>query len=310
MAYQAPRVQAGVSAAELADVFDEHGLVIIENVLSREFLEEFRSELAAYVEATPTGADDFEGMQTTRTGGLVWRSEKVRQLVANPLVTGMCTEIFGEDMSFQMNQGQLIAVGPNETPQPVHRDQWLYGSFPFPPGYEAIIQSMWALTPFTEENGATRYVPQSHRIPEQTKIIRQGNRTRTDHLMNSAPETVRFHFEDTLPLEMDAGSVALWSGQLYHGGGANKTNEARWGLNIGYTRGWIRQEENQYLSADPETFKDLDDDFARLIGWARSGYGQGYVGDMRDPLDVARGREGHQGFGDPNYAPNKLLRDE
>ncbi len=216
MKYEAPRVSQDTSPAELADIFDEHGLVIIEGVLDSTFLKAITNELRPFVEANSPGADEFEGKNTTRSGGLVWRSEHVRELVANPQILGCCAEVFGENSSFQLNQSQLIAIGSGETPQPVHRDQWLYGSFPFPPGYEAIFQTMWALTPFKEENGATRFVPKSHRIPEQTKIFHENGRTRTDYLMNSDPETVRFTIEDTLPLEMEAGSVALWSGQLYH----------------------------------------------------------------------------------------------
>ena len=124
--------------------------------------------------------------------------------------------------------------------------------------------------------------------------------------MNSTPETIRFHYEDTKPVLMDAGPMMMWSGQLYHGGGNNTSDQTRWGMNIGYTRGWIRQEENQYLSIPPEVQAELDDDFLRLVGWARSSYGHGYAGNMNDPLNIARGRDGHQGFGDPVLVPNKL----
>jgi hypothetical protein len=83
-----------------------------------------------------------------------------------------------------------------------------------------------------------------------------------------------------------------------------KFNWSEW-VNLSEPRGWIRQEENQYVSISPEELEGIDD-MARLLGWNRSGYGHGYAGDMQDPLDVARGRDGHKGFGDPESAPNKL----
>jgi ectoine hydroxylase-related dioxygenase (phytanoyl-CoA dioxygenase family) len=301
-----PRVTPDISASDLADNLDEFGGVIIENILSSKTIETINTEISPYIAATPTGHDEFEGKCTTRTGGFAARSAAVRKLIANPLVLNTVEEIFGNDTTFQFDHGQLIAIGPGESGQPMHRDQWNYGFYPFSEGYETIVQTMWALTPFTEINGGTRYVPGSHKDPELTQIVRKGRRTRLDYSMNSAPETIRYHYEDSVPVEMQAGSMLMWSGKLYHGGGANNSDQTRWGLNIGYSRGWIRQEENQYLTIPAEVLEEIDDDLARLLGWARSGYGHGYVGDMRDPLDCARGREGHQGFGDPSLAPNKL----
>lgn len=301
-----PRVTSDIKPIELADLFDEHGGVIVENMISTDELEHIKNEIMPMVKLSPLGQDEFEGKYTTRTGGLIARSKEIRNLVANPLILAMVEDIFGNDTAFHVNQGQLIAIGPGETPQPIHRDDWLYANFPFPLGYTAIIQSMWALTPFTKENGATLYVPGSHKLPELTQIVREGKRDRLDYAVNSAPETMRFTPDDAIQMTMDAGSVALWSGKLYHGGGLNVTDEVRWGMNIGYTRGWIRQEENQYISISPEQLEEIDDEMARLLGWNRSGYGHGYAGDMQDPLDVARGRDGHKGFGDPESAPNKL----
>jgi ectoine hydroxylase-related dioxygenase (phytanoyl-CoA dioxygenase family) len=301
-----PRVAADINPIDLADLFDEHGGVIIENLISADEIELIKNEILLMVKQSPLGLDEFEGKSTTRTGGLIARSKEIRKLVANPLILAMIKDIFGDETAFQVNQGQLIAIGPGESPQPIHRDDWLYGQFPFPPGYTGIIQSMWALTPFTKENGATLYVPGSHALPELTQIVREGKRDRLDYAMNSAPGTIRFTPDDAVQMTMDEGSVALWSGKLYHGGGNNLSDEVRWGMNIGYTRGWIRQEENQYVSMSPEEFESIDDDMARLLGWNRSGYGHGYAGDMQDPLDVARGRDGHKGFGDPESAPNKL----
>jgi ectoine hydroxylase-related dioxygenase (phytanoyl-CoA dioxygenase family) len=301
-----PRVGADIDAVELADLVDEHGGAVIENLISADEVARIKAEITPLVDTSPPGQDEFEGKRTTRTGGIIAGSAAVRDAISNPLILAAVGDIFGDDTTFQVNQGQLIAIGPGESAQPIHRDQWLYGHFPFPDGYDAIIQTMWALTPFTAENGGTLYVPGSHRLPELTQVVRRGRRDRLDYAMNSAPETMRFRPEDATPVEMEAGSVMVWTGKLYHGGGANNSDEIRWGMNVGYTRGWIRPEETQYLSVSPEVLAELDDDMARLLGWARSTYGHGWAGNMRDPLDVARGREGHQGFGDPALAPNKL----
>ena len=159
-----------------------------------------------------------------------------------------------------------------EPAQPIHRDQWAFDFFPFPEGYDVQLNTIWALTDFTEANGATRVVPGS-------------NRGDVDRLG-------AFDAADTVPAEMSRGSVLVYSGSVHHGGGANTTDETRIGINLTYARSWLRQEENQYLSVPLEVARTLDDDLLRLLGYARGAYALGYVDDGRDPLDVVRDRTG------------------
>ena len=117
-----------------------------------------------------------------------------------------------------------IAIGPGETAQPVHADDQI---MPLPKPHPATVcNTMWALTDFTEANGATRLVPGSHRA---------------DH----SPD-LRAEYE-TVPAEMRRGSVLVWHGSLWHGGGANSTGHRRVGIAMNYCAGYIRQQENQQL---------------------------------------------------------------
>jgi ectoine hydroxylase-related dioxygenase (phytanoyl-CoA dioxygenase family) len=88
---------------------------------------------------------------------------------------------------------------------------------------------------------------------------------------------------------MPKGSVLLYIGSLYHGGGANGSSAPRRGVNVGYTLSWLRQEENQYLACPPEVARELPEDLARLAGYRRGAYALGYYGDLHDPFDAVRG---------------------
>jgi ectoine hydroxylase-related dioxygenase (phytanoyl-CoA dioxygenase family) len=141
--------------------------------------------------------------------------------------------------------------------------------------------TIWALTDFTAANGATRIVPGSHRLDDGLQLA-EG---------------------DTEPAEMPAGSVLFYTGSLYHGAGANRSDAVRAGINITYAVSWLRQEENQYLSCPAEIARELPDDLLRLMGYARGAYALGYVDDLRDPLEVLKGRAvAGDGLGDLDAA--------
>jgi ectoine hydroxylase-related dioxygenase (phytanoyl-CoA dioxygenase family) len=187
--------------------------------------------------------------------------------------------------SFQLHLTQVIAIGPGEPAQTIHRDQWAFDFFPFPQGYEVQCNTIWAMTDFTEANGATRIVPDSHRFEDRRE----------------------FSYEQTEPAEMSAGSVLFYTGALYHGAGANRSDRVRYGLNVTYSVSWLRQEENQYLSVPPEVARTLPDDLLRLMGYARGAYALGYVDDLRDPLDALRGVVRNEiGLGDLDAATARV----
>jgi ectoine hydroxylase-related dioxygenase (phytanoyl-CoA dioxygenase family) len=125
---------------------------------------------------------------------------------------------------------------------------------------------MWALTDFTAANGATRIVPGSHR--------------------NSNPEYGGAY--DTIPAEMARGSVLIWDGALWHGGGANATQARRTGIAMNYCAGFIRQQENQQLGLAPELVKGFSARLQELLGY---GVYRGLIGhiDKKAPSQLLNG---------------------
>jgi ectoine hydroxylase-related dioxygenase (phytanoyl-CoA dioxygenase family) len=277
-------LSAEAAPETLGAVLERDGCCVVDRVVSRERMDALRQELSPWLDATRSGPDDFTGRSTRRTGGLVARSKIARELVQHPLVLGTVKRVLHRARNFQLHLTQVIAIGPGESAQAIHRDQWAFDFFPFPNGYEVQCNTIWAMSDFTERNGATRVIPGSHRAE--------------DHL--------RFRLEDTEPAEMEQGSVLLYTGSIYHGGGPNRSDETRYGVNLTYTVGWLRQEENQYLSVPREIARELDEPLLRLLGYAKGAYALGYLDDLRDPIEAVRPELGRTGFGDLDDAQQKL----
>jgi ectoine hydroxylase-related dioxygenase (phytanoyl-CoA dioxygenase family) len=260
-----PVLPSDVAPRDLVTALRDAGCAVVERLAPAALMETIGAELEPYLHATPFGVDSIAGHRTRRTGALIARSPAFRELAAHPLVLAVLDRVLGDHATrYQLHLTQAIDVGPGERPQKVHRDQWAFDHFPFPAGFEAECLVMWALTDFTEENGATRVVPGSHRWE--------------DRLVPTQDETV--------PALMARGSALVYLGSLYHGGGANCSPSSRLGLNVGYTLGWLRQEENQYLACPPDVARELPVELAKLIGYRRGSYSLGYFGDVQEPMEV------------------------
>lgn len=250
---------------EMAAVLDRDGALILDDALSPQAVAGMVAELSPYVAATPVGRDGFTGVKTTRTGALVARSPAVRQALCDPRVAALCEHLLKPNCErWQVHLTQLIRIMPGQAAQPIHRDRWAWGAHL--KGIEPQLNTIWALTDFTEENGATQVVPGSTTWPDDRKA--------QPHEITQAV--------------MKAGSVLVYTGSVFHGGGANRSQTDRWGLNLTYALGWLRQEENQYLACPPDIARTLTPQLQDLLGYALGGYALGYY---TPPLGAGEGPE-------------------
>ena len=238
----------------------EDGAIIVDAVMDDAELSRLRVETDPYMEATKDGQDEFVGFNTTRTGGLIMRSAACRELVQSPLVLKLCDAILLPYCErYQLHLTQIIRLRPGQGRQQIHRDRWAWGTHLA--HVEPQLNTIWALTDFTTENGATQVAPGS---------------TRNADTQLPTPE-------ETTQAVMKAGSVLIYTGSVFHGGGENKCNTDRIGLNITYSLGWLRQEENQYLSTPPELAASLDLELQELIGYSMGQYALGYYTPPGEP---------------------------
>jgi len=257
------------------------GAAIISDVIDAESIAKIRSEVGPYIERTPMGGDDFTGRKTQRTGALVARVPSCRPLVVNRQVLDAAKEFlkpFTDKIILHLTQ--TIFIHPQQGAQPLHRDRLAWGT-QMPQSIEPQFNTIWALTDFTAENGATRVVPGSH-LWDWNKRAEPGQ---------------------IVQAEMKAGSVLLYTGSVLHSGGQNNSQQSRLGVNITYCLGWLRQEENQYLSCPPHIAKTLDPELQDLLGYTQGNYALGYYSDPetdqpnRDilPPEMALGRKPNKG---------------
>jgi ectoine hydroxylase-related dioxygenase (phytanoyl-CoA dioxygenase family) len=263
------------SAEQVSQSLAEHGYAIVDELAPLGLMDRIQAEMAPHIEATPFGQDAFVGTQTRRTGSMIARSPAARELIMNPLAIATAGKFLGHASTFQLHLTQIISVYPGSPAQPLHQDQLAWDFFPFPDDYHIQCNLLWALSDYTEEMGATRVVPGSQ-YAGRDKTYTQG---------------------DSLPAVMPRGSALFYTGKVFHGAGANLSDRIRRAINITYAVGWVRQEENQYLSCPIEIARTLPDDLLKVMGYQMGCFAMGYVRDFEDPMVVIREPETRGVFG-------------
>ncbi len=244
---------ATAAPPDILSVIEQDGAVILRDMLTPAEVDQVLSETLPYIEATRNGQDKFVGRLTTRTGALVARSPACRDLVTNPSVLKVAKTFLSPYCArIQLHLGQIIRIRPGQPKQDIHRDRWAWGTYL--KSIEPQFNTMWAMTDFTLENGATQVLPGSMDWPDD----RVGDKS----------EIAR--------AEMTRGSVLLYTGSVFHGAGANESDRDRIGMNITYSLAWLRQEENQYLSCPPEIAKTVAPELQDLLGYTLGSYALGY----------------------------------
>ena len=242
---------------EALRIIDQDAAVIIDDVIPDAEIDKILNELDPFIKGNLKGADEFTGFQTTRVGALIARSHGCRNLAMHTKINALASQFLEPHCdNYQLHFTSLISIGPGETKQILHRDRGLWGGY-ISRKIETQFAVVWAATDFTFENGATQLVPGSHKWDAKREPL-EG---------------------EIAYAEMKKGSVLIYTGSVLHGGGDNISNEVRSGIFIHYAPGWIRQQENQYLSCPPEIAKELTPELRSLIGYSKGGYVMGFYSD-------------------------------
>jgi ectoine hydroxylase-related dioxygenase (phytanoyl-CoA dioxygenase family) len=229
------------SGAQITERLLDDGYVIVTGLLSPAEVAAARADLSRVLQATPTGRNDFEGRATQRIYALFAKTRTFDAAATGPLLLEVLDQVLGPS---QLSAPVGIRIGPGETAQVLHRDDSVY---PLPPaGPPVVVNTMWPLDEFTARNGATRFIPGSHRWAP-------GRRPSPEDPVRAAI--------------MSPGSAMFYLGSLWHGGGANRTAEPRLGVILEYAAGWLRPQENHCLAVPQDIVRNLPARLQELLGY-------------------------------------------
>ena len=240
--------------------FDRDGYLVVENAIEPDLVGAIREGLdrAERDHALGLGQTDFEGRNTVRIYNLLAYGEVFWQVPIHPVALQVAEAIL--DPELQLSSLSAITLCPGQGAQTLHADDQL---IPVPKPHQPFtLNCVWAISDFTEANGATMLVPGSHKA---------GDRPDYDMAV------------DTITGEMPAGSLLFWHGSLWHAGGHNRTEQRRYALSNYYCAGFIRQQENQYLGLDRADVRRMPRRLQELCGWSVYKGLYGHV-DNVDPI--------------------------
>jgi len=247
--------------AGLLEAFDTHGFCVIPELLDAAQLARQREALAPWIDQGPMGRNVFEGTRTHRIYAMLAKDPVFAELVAHPVSLAWAEYYLGQ--SCLLSACLAIHLQPGESAQPWHTDD---GHTSLTPPHDLLgVSTFWALDDTTVENGATEVLPGSHRWSETEfpgVLKDQDFATEAD-----VTDDLGAH-PDAVKVIMPAGSLMIARGDLWHRGGANRSDTARCLITPQYCAGWLRPLESMLLSVPPEHAAALPERVRELLGYS------------------------------------------
>ncbi|MDC0238069.1 phytanoyl-CoA dioxygenase family protein [Gammaproteobacteria bacterium] len=254
-----PLMVEGVNVTERVAEIEAQGYTIIPDFVQPKEIAQIRHAFDTEVRITEMRAIGTDTGKTLRAHNLLAKTRAVDYLFLDPRIRALIEGVLGPRV--QINVTTLFNILPGETKQFLHQDDGLWPiKRPHP---HFVCNALIALDDFDLENGATHIVPYSH--------------SWHDRPVDQSIET--------LQVTMRAGTMLMWEGGLWHGGGANTSKDReRLGFFMSHNVAYLRPQEIQLLSVPREVAVQLPEMLQRLLGYHRFGLGV----DGRDPIDVLK----------------------
>ena len=290
------RISGGTDPTTLITELEKNGCVIVEGFLGADTVKALNADFDSAIAATAPGVPncenedhrEFFGKKTIRIDGLAARSPTFQGVICHELMLGMADHFLLPNCeNYILNAAQLIEMQPGQPHQVLHRDEDIWNCIPTP-HFMLEVEAMIALTDFSETVGATRVVPGSHLWDEDKRTDGSARVVPGSHLWDEDKVMARVPTEHEIEnAEMPAGSAVFYLGNTMHGGGANQSEDVRRrGLFLGFCLGWLRTEENFYLSTPIEAVRNMPEKVQKLLGYDQH-FGLGAV-EIGTPMNILK----------------------
>lgn len=251
------RIHSTAPLEEILAIYERDGGLIIEEMVTLDVIDELRAAADVYAAGVTPGSanqglgDDgkaFVGARTIRFSSLGLLSPAYFTLLDNPVFAAVADAVLLPNCgSYWVNTGQVMYINPGQPAQAIHRDAnnwWQFVEATWPNSPEITVSAMIGLEDVTEELGATRVVPGSHR----------------------AKELERMTEAESVPAELGPGDALIYSGYTQHGGGANSTDRVRRAMHLSFVAGWLTPEEASPIDFRTEDLADQSPRVQRVLG--------------------------------------------
>ena len=270
-------LERSAAVDDIVPVLERDGVVVIRDIATPETMDRLLADVEPALGDEEPGGGEFFGYRSKRLGGLVARSPVFSELIVDPLLLGIADAVLLPNCeTYQIQLSGVLQVWKGGSLQPLHRDTVGYDPYlKLGPGVPEILLSLiWAVSDFSAENGATRFARGSHLWEPERKATEA----------------------DIVRAVMPKGSVAIWLGAVLHGMSVNYTDAPRTGMGSGFSVGWLRQEENQYVICPPDVAAALPEKVQQLLGYQAHSPRLGWVEGRDSDLLLRRGDREYKSY--------------
>ncbi|KAF5707217.1 hypothetical protein FGLOB1_7048 [Fusarium globosum] len=284
------RVSADAPIQDIIALLKRDGGVLVKGLISEADVDKAYDECRARLDSDVEWSGNFFPKETQRAPSLLALSptyartqvmNPVYQQVVDHFLTTRSRFWWGPERKESVSKPYLhsctaMRIGPGGKAQPLHRDDYISHNIHTDidkwdderdANRESAVGLFVAGSKVTKENGGTQFI--------------QGS-----HLWGSERGPPRA--EDCIFAEMAKGDAFIMLASAYHGGGTNSTKDQyRLVFATFSIRGFLRQEENQFLAVPREVAMQFDQDIQKFMGYSMSDPACGYV-EQLDPIYLLR----------------------